>query len=264
MEKLTPGTRNPQARDPDPPMKSSTLQSVLMPFLSAALLILLVRPAFSAPPRPAIFEELNTSLDPMMPLEEGWQAPPRIARTRVWWWWLNGNTDKPTITRDLEAMKAVGLGGANIIDAGGDDQRGNRRLPAGPTFGTPEWIELFRHAVAEADRLGLELGFNIQSGWNLGGPKVTPEHASKKLTFSSIRAEGGKSLDLVLPLPPLTGEYYRDTRVIAVPISAGRGGVVVSASSVQSGSEASLAADGDPATFWVSAGRAAGQGPTPE
>jgi hypothetical protein len=207
-------------------MKSFIPQPVLMPILIAALLVQPASPAFSAPPRPAIFGELNASLDPVMPLEEGWENPPRLARTRVWWWWLNGNTDQPTITRELEAMKAVGIGGANIIDAGGDNQRGNRRLPAGPVFGSPEWIELFRHAVAEADRLGLELGFNIQSGWNLGGPKVTPEHASKKLTFSSARAEGGKPLDLVLPMPPAADGFYRDTRVIAVPVPARREGIV--------------------------------------
>ena len=245
-------------------MKACAQSPVLTPFLTAALLLHLASPAFSASPRPAIFGELNASLEPMMPLEEGWENPPRLARTRVWWWWLNGNTDKPTITRELEAMKAAGIGGANIIDAGGDDQRGNRRLPAGPTFGSPEWIELFRHAVAEAERLELELGFNIQSGWNLGGPKVTPEYASKKLTFSSVRAEGGKALDLVLPMPPTTDGFYRDTRIVAVPVKAGRGGVAVKASSAQSGNEAARVADGDPATFWVSAGRAAGEGPTQE
>lgn len=93
---------------------------------------------------PAIHPEYNATLAAQMPLEEGWTNPPRLARTRVWWWWLNGRTDTETITRELEAMKAVGIGGANIIDAGGDTQEGNRRVPHGPDFASPEWRKLLR------------------------------------------------------------------------------------------------------------------------
>ncbi|MCU0782354.1 MAG: hypothetical protein MUF04_14830, partial [Akkermansiaceae bacterium] len=221
-------------------------------------------PPSAMPPAAAVSGEYNATLKASMPLEDGWNNPPRIAQTRVWWWWLNGNTDKPTITRELEAMKAAGIGGANIIDAGGDDQRGNRRLPHGPDFGSPAWIELFRHAVAEADRLGLELGFNIQSGWNLGGPAVTPEEAAKKVTFSKREITGGKPVDAVLPMPPVTQGFYRDARVVAVPLSEPPGTRIekITASSAQSGMAAARAADGDPATFWVSAGKAPGEGPT--
>ena len=46
--------------------------------------------------------------------------------------------------------------------------------------------------VSEAERVGLELSLNIQSGWNLGGPIVTPERAAKLVTWSqtaiSVRA----------------------------------------------------------------------------
>jgi hypothetical protein len=213
---------------------------------------------------PAIHDEYNATLKAAMPLEDGWGNPPLIARTRVWWWWLNGNTDKPTITRDLEAMKAVGIGGANIIDAGGDAQDGNRRLPKGPDFGSPEWIALFRHAITEADRLGLEMGFNIQSGWNLGGPSVTPEESSKRVTFSRSTIHGGRAVDMVLPKPETKGAYYSDVRTLAVPLAAPGGPSLVSAtaSSAQPGFAADLAIDGDPSTFWVSGGRTAGQGPS--
>src|SRR6266571_4234857 len=50
-------------------------------------------------------------------LEDGFGNPPNDSRLRCYWWWLNGNTDEQTITRDLEAMKSNGYGGAMIIDA---------------------------------------------------------------------------------------------------------------------------------------------------
>ncbi len=153
-----------------------------------------------------------------MPLEQGWNQPPRLAQTRVWWWWLNSNTDKETITHDLEAMKANGIGGANVIDAGGDTQEGNMRVPHGPAFGSPAWRELFRHAMAEADRLGLEMGFNIQSGWNLGGPTVPIEESSKRVTFSKVVIDGGEKVDVKLAKPASKKGFYRDVAVLAVPL----------------------------------------------
>ena len=107
-------------------------------------------------------------------LEAGFANPPRSARLRAYWWWLNGNVTKAAITRDLEQMKAKGFGGALICDAGGAEQDGNDQVPHGPTFFTPEWRELYKHTLREADRLGLEMSLNILSGWNLGGPVVKP------------------------------------------------------------------------------------------
>lgn len=235
----------------------------LFPTIALAAVPVLI----AKPPAPAIFDELNATLAAQMPLDTGWANPPRLAQTRVWWWWLNGNTDKAAITRELEAMKAAGIGGANIIDAGGDNQDGNRRLPKGPTFGSPEWIELFRHAIAEADRLGLEMGFNIQSGWNLGGPSVLPEESSKRVTYTSTVIEGGKAVELALTKPEEKGGYYADVAVLAVPVAGnGSAGRIagITASSAQEGMGAARAADGDPATFWVSSGKEPGEGPTPQ
>jgi len=109
---------------------------------------------------------------------KGFRTPPQESGIRCYWWWLEGNVTKDAIRRDLEEMHAKGFSGALIVDAGGSTHRGNQRVPAGPMFGSEEWLQLFRFAVEEAARLGLELSLNIQSGWNLGGPMVTPEKAS--------------------------------------------------------------------------------------
>jgi hypothetical protein len=135
---------------------------------------------------------------------------------RCWWWWLNGNVTRQSITRDLEAMKEKGFSGACIFDAGGQDQRGNGPVPEGPLFGSPAWQELFRHAVKEAKRLGLVLSLNIQSGWNLGAPDVQPQEAAKRLTWSETIIDQGDKVSS-LPLPPATEHFYRDIMVLAYP-----------------------------------------------
>ena len=149
------------------------------------------------------------------PLVAGWQNPPPPARLHAYWWWLNGNVTKAAITRDLEEMKAKGFGGAIIYDANGASQDGNAAVPHGPTFFTPPWRALYKHALQEADRLGLEMSLNIQSGWNLGGPQVLAEDAAKKYTWSVLLTSGDTNQAIQLPRPGAVENYYQDVAVVA-------------------------------------------------
>ena len=176
---------------------------------------------------------------------------------RAYWWWLNGNVTEAAITRDLEEMAAKGFGGALICDAGGAEQDGNDQVPHGPTFFSPEWRELYKHALREADRLGLEMSLNIQSGWNLGGPTVRAEDAPKKLVWSELRVTGPARFERQLPEPQHRPELYRDVAVVAYPLKSDEGPkktrVAVSSSSARPDQPATNACDGTTDTFWVSA-----------
>ena len=148
-------------------------------------------------------------------LERGFANPPTEARLRAYWWWLNGNVTNDSITRDLEEMKAKGFGGALICDADGSSQDGNERVPHGPTFLSPQWRELFKHALREANRLGLEMSLNIQSGWNVGGPMVKPEDAPKKLVWTETRLAGPNTVEIQLSASQGRDGFYRDLYVVA-------------------------------------------------
>jgi len=147
-------------------------------------------------------------------LAKGFANPPIDARLRAYWWWLNGNVTREAITRDLEEMKAKGFSGAVLVDADGASQDGNDRVPHGPTFFTPEWRELYKHTLREADRLGLEISLNILSGWNLGGPMVKAEDAAKKLVWSETRISGPTNYARALPEPKNRDGFYRDLFVV--------------------------------------------------
>ena len=69
-------------------------------------------------------------------LRQGFEIPPESAKLWCYWWWLNGNTTKDTITRDLTEMSRKGFGGVLLVDANGSNQNGNVNTPAGPTFGS--------------------------------------------------------------------------------------------------------------------------------
>ncbi len=155
-------------------------------------------------------------------LEAGFANPPMEARLHAYWWWLNGNVTKEAITRDLEAMLEKGFGGALIMDAGGADNDKNQPVPPGPVFGSPAWRELYRHTLREAARLKMELALNIQSGWNLGGPSVTPADAKKILCWTETVVVGPGRVTTNLPAAKARNGLLKEVAVVAVPNQNGK------------------------------------------
>jgi hypothetical protein len=156
-------------------------------------------------------------------MDEFFQSPPESARPYTWWHWLNGNVSKEGITKDLEAMKEVGIGGFQHFDAG-------LNFPQGPVlYNSDKFHELMAFAISEAERLGLDAGFNNASGWSSsGGPWVIPENSMKTLIWSETQFAGGESKDIKLSLPEITPDqqkgknpkkfdFYRDVVVLAFP-----------------------------------------------
>ena len=101
-------------------------------------------------------------------LADGFRAPPNEARPRVYWWWLNNLVSREGITRDVEQFQAKGIGGVLPFNAGA----AAGKMPSGPDFMSPEWRELVKYAVREAERLALEVSINLCSGWDAGGPST--------------------------------------------------------------------------------------------
>jgi alpha-L-rhamnosidase len=163
----------------------------------------------------------QSTVTPDTLLRKDFANPPAQAKLRCYWWWLNGNTTEETITHDLTEMSRKGFGGVLLVDADGSGQGGNDSVPAGPLFGSPDWVRLYVYALQTAAHLHLEVTLNITSGWNLGGPDVTPDQASKLLTWSRTVVEDGKSLGGVLATPTMKDGFYRQIAVLAYPLAHG-------------------------------------------
>ena len=190
-------------------------------------------------------------------LEAGFHTPPDSAKPWAYWWWLNGNVTKEGITRDLEEMKRQGINGVLIFHAG------EGKTPVGPKFLSPEWRELFRHALRELRRLGMEASVNLCDGWDSGGPWITKDEANKKLVYSELQVDGPQKLSRELPTPPTLDDYYHDVAVLAVPEKPRKpvtpANVTASSTLVGYGEwnfHPLDTVDGDPTTYWSSAATA--------
>jgi len=157
----------------------------------------------------------SRSLDTISP--EAFINPPLEARPGAYWCWLNGTVDLEQMTREMEEAKALGMRGFEIWDIG--VYRPVGMIPAGPAFLGEESLKSIKHAMTEADRLGLELNLIAASSWNAGGAWVKKSDGSKRIESSSLAVSGPQQFEDVLSLPCDKETYYSDISVLAVPQS---------------------------------------------
>jgi hypothetical protein len=130
---------------------------------------------------------------------EQFQSPPKSAKPRVWWHWMNGNVTKEGIQKDLEWMERVGIGGFQNFDA---NLFTPVIVPKKLVFMQPDWKDAFRFATELADKKGLEMAIAGSPGWSVtGGPWVKNEDGMKKYVFTETTVTGGQNEIIKLKKP---------------------------------------------------------------
>jgi len=144
-------------------------------------------------------------------VKEQFINPPSSAKPWCYYYEMGGAASKQGVTRDLEAMRDQGIGGAMWFSIGG----------ASGTpwdFNTPPYIDLVNHVISEADRTGVKLCIHNCDGWSqAGGPWITPDNAMKLVTFDKIQVNGPQKYLGTLPQPHTVAKYYHDIAVLAYP-----------------------------------------------
>jgi hypothetical protein len=138
-------------------------------------------------------------------LLSSFRTPSDTVRPWVYWVWMDGNISREGITADLEAMRRAGIGGVIIMEV-------NVGIPQGSVkFMSPEWRQHFKHAVTEAERLGLEITLISGPGWTgSGGPWVKPEQGMQHIVSSSTNVNGPIHFDGTLPQPARRPAFFGD------------------------------------------------------
>ncbi|RYZ29956.1 MAG: DNA-binding protein, partial [Chitinophagaceae bacterium] len=151
-----------------------------------------------------------------------WTKPSEEAKPWVFWYWLHGAVSAEGITADIKAMKQAGIGGAYLMPIK-DTAKPSIYHPAARQL-SPLWWKLVKHAMSEAKRHGVKLGFHFSDGFALGGgPWITPEMSMQKVVWSQTTVTGGRKFSDILPQPETLENYYRDIAVFAFPSSPGTG-----------------------------------------
>ncbi len=133
-------------------------------------------------------------------LRRAFAAPPDDARIMMRWWWFGSAVVQPELERELQVMKAAGIGGVEIqpvypleLD---DPQRHIRNLP----YLSDEFLRNVRFTAEKAEQLGLRVDVTLGSGWPYGGPRTPVTEAAGRLRCERVTVVEGEHS---APLPAL-------------------------------------------------------------
>ncbi|HID24459.1 MAG TPA: hypothetical protein EYP14_18950, partial [Planctomycetaceae bacterium] len=123
--------------------------------------------------------------------------PTATAETRPWayWWWMGSAVDEKNLTWNLEQYRQAGYGGVHVIPIYGAKGYEDRYVE----YLSPRWMELLRHAVSEAHRLGMKLDMTTGTGWCFGGPNIPVADACAKVVFKTVPIRPGEPIRTDIP-----------------------------------------------------------------
>ncbi len=134
-------------------------------------------------------------------LRAGFATPPVDARPMMRWWWFGPAVEKTELARELHAMQAGGIGGAEIQPVYAlelDDPAKNfRNLP----YLSKDFLDKVTFTAQTAHDLGLRLNLTLASGWPYGGSYVPVTDAAGRLR---VEADAVPVNATSLPVPTLS------------------------------------------------------------
>ncbi len=169
-----------------------------------------------------LFAATAVSAEEMIPAVSDFRTVRNDCRPWAYYFWIKGNVSEESITADLTRMKELGFGGVLVFDSRGYHEDAENHLPVPlpvrHEFMSLSWQELALHLIAEADRLGLKVSFNLSNtGGYLRGPWDFAADGPRTVVTQTLVPAPGKPIELLLR-QPVYQRYYRDIALIAVRV----------------------------------------------
>ena len=148
--------------------------------LAGALLLLVAAPAFMG--------LMDTTAQQNQ--VRGW--PSIAAETKPWtrWWWQGSAVERRSLSAQLQALAAAGIGGVEITPIYGVRGAEDRFIP----YLSPRWMAMLDYTLREAARLKLGVDMATGTGWPFGGPWVGDDTAPRSLVHKTWTLTGGERL----------------------------------------------------------------------
>ncbi len=149
-------------------------------------------------------------------LKSNFKNPPADARPMVRWWWFGTAVEKPEILRELQQMKADGIGGAELAFVYPQVLDDPAKNLINEPFVGPDMLDNVRYAQTEGRKLGLRIDVTLGSGWPYGGPATTLAEAAGRLRTAEVPVPANATS------PSLFPNSTRANAIISASITARR------------------------------------------
>ncbi|MEO6005315.1 MAG: glycosyl hydrolase [Opitutus sp.] len=135
------------------------------------------------------------------PLYEAFRNPAATTRPMVRWWWNGGRVNATELVRELDVLKAAGIGGVEINTIGMPEGASAASLAAHPEVAwlSPEWCELVRITAQAAHDRGMTADLIVGSGWPFGGGFLAPTEQTQRVLLTKRVVTGPVRLSFTRP-----------------------------------------------------------------
>ncbi len=135
-------------------------------------------------------------------------------RPFVRWWWNGDRLSGDELLRELDVLKAAGIGGVEINPIKFPDEADAMGIPS-LTWLSDEWIAMLKIALDGAKQRGMICDMIVGSGWPYGGEFLTREDQTEIVALETRNVSGPQRLtvswqELIDSCHPPFGFPYRD------------------------------------------------------
>ena len=124
-------------------------------------------------------------------LYQSFKNPDNIFRPFVRWWWNGDRLEKKEIFRELDILKAAGIGGVEINPIKFPGQTDDLNIKSLEWL-SDEWIAMLEIALKGAKERGIVCDMIVGSGWPFGGEFLSREDQTQMAALGTRNLAGDK------------------------------------------------------------------------
>lgn len=128
-------------------------------------------------------------------LYESFKNPENKYRPFVRWWWNGNRLTKNELLRELDILKAAGIGGVEINPIKFPEQTDDLGIKSLEWL-SDEWIEMLQIALKGAKERGIICDMIVGSGWPFGGEFLTREEQTQMIALGTRNMRGGEQYEI--------------------------------------------------------------------
>lgn len=122
-------------------------------------------------------------------LYKTFRHPSGLAKPFVRWWWNGNRIEKQELLRELDLLKAAGIGGVEINSIEFPETADPMQCKAMDWLSEP-WLEMLQTAVQGVKERELVCDIIVGSGWPFGGEFLTEPEQTQMLTLGTRNLRG--------------------------------------------------------------------------
>lgn len=165
---------------------------------------------------PALPGEVDEHAEASLPgeLYDSFARPAMKYRPLVRWWWNGDRITSDELLRELDVLRAAGLGGVEINPIRFPDEADAMGIPS-LAWLSDEWIDMLKVALDGAKQRGMTADMIVGSGWPYGGEFLAREDQTQIVALGTKKLSGPQQIqmsrqELLDMVRPAFGFPYKD------------------------------------------------------